>query len=224
MVLAAGLFDVSRLYRGLPNGTAYSYKYDKFPGGNPDLGYYDERCTQYHHPLTNDQGDSFETYFTAVQIWRLDIRQHSYVVHSLFKYTGPTIKARLSASVASILKRAPRKDGQGGTAFAQVWDLFNRLRLKHPDGSQKEFYNSVDSFGVMKPLSVNGSEAESAWHQQYEKRRDGVFSIDFDLVPGDYSIVLDSEAAFWEAPKRYEGWQSTSLAFFLHGLSIERRP
>ena len=65
-VLAASLFDVSRLYRGLPYGTAHSYKFDKFPGGNPDLGYYDERCTQYHDPLTNDKGDSFETFFTVV--------------------------------------------------------------------------------------------------------------------------------------------------------------
>ncbi|HEU4767971.1 MAG TPA: hypothetical protein VFS77_11370 [Pyrinomonadaceae bacterium] len=224
MVLAASLFDVSRLYRGLPNGTAHSYKYTKFPGGDPDLGYYDERCSQHHHPLTNDSGDSFDTFFTVVNIWRLDRRdQHSYVNHALFKYSGPTIKVRLSANVASIIHRAPRKDGQGGTAFAQTWDVFNRLRLKHPDGSQKEFYNSVDSFGNEKPLSVNGSEAYSAWHQQYDKRRDGVFYIDFDLVPGDYEIVLDSEAAFWRAPKRYEGWQSTSLEFFLHGLAIERR-
>ncbi len=221
-VLAASLFDVSRLYRGLPSGTPHSYKFDKFQGGSPDLGYYNERCTPYHHPLTNDKGDAFETFFTMVHIYRLDIRQHSFVWHPLFTYSGAPIKVRLTAHVASIIHRDPRKDGQGGTAFGQDWEVFNRLRLKHPNGSENQFYNSVDAFGVDRPISVQGSDAYSHWNDNYDARRDGVFSIDFDLVPGDYQLMLDSEIAVFVCEHRYEGWQSTSLAFFLHGLSIER--
>lgn len=221
-VLAASVFDVSRLYRGLPTGAKQSYKYDKFPGGNPDLGFKVETFTAHHNPLTNDRGDAFETFFTCHHIYRLVTKQESWVVHPLFKYTGGKAKVRLTAHVASIIDRAPRKDGQGGTAFGQVWDVFNRLHLRQKGGSLKTFYISVDSFGVNKPISVQGTDADSAWHKDYKARRDGFFTIDFDLEAGDYELVMGSEARFWESPKRYEGWQSTSLAFFLHGLSIER--
>ena len=127
-----------------------------------------------------------------------------------------------TAHVTSIIHRDPRKDGQGGTAFGQIWDVFNRLHLRHSKGSQRTFYISVDSFGSDKPISAQGSGAYFAWHENYDARRDGFFTIDFDLEAGDYDLAMQSECAFWESPKRYEGWQSTSLAFFLHGLSTER--
>lgn len=139
----------------------------------------------------------------------------------IFKYSGAKARVRLTASVTSIIERAPRKDGQGGTAFGQTWDVFNRLHLRYK-GSQTTFYISVDSFGIDKPVSNQGSAAYSAWHENYKCRRDGSFTVDFDLEPGDYELAMQSEAAFWRGPQRYEGWQSTSLAFFLHGLSIER--
>ena len=221
-VLAARVFDVSRLYRGLRTGAQKTYDFTTFPGGNVDLGYYNQRCTPYHHALTNDKGDSFETFFNVVNIYRLNTRQHSYVVHPLFKYTGGPAKVRLTAHVASIIHRDPRKDGQGGTAFGQKWDVYNHLKLRRSKGWEKEFYNSVEAFGVERPISVQGSDAISAWYSNYDKRRDGVFTLDFDLEAGDYELILDSEVYFDPAPKRYEGWQSTSLAFFLHGLSIER--
>jgi hypothetical protein len=221
-VLAASVFDVSRLYRGLQSGAKQSYRFDKFPGGDPDLGVKVEEFKFFHNPLTNDKGDAFETFFTVHHIWRLDSRQNSWVVHPLFKYSGAPAKVRLTAHVASIIERAPRKDGQGGTAFGQTWDVFNRLHLWHSKGLKKTFYISVDSFGPEKPVSNLGTYAYSAWHQNYKCRRDGFFTIDFDLEAGDYELSMQSEAAFWRGPKRYEGWQSTSLAFFLHGVSIER--
>jgi len=221
-VLAASVFDVSRLYRGLKAGTKQSYRFDKFPGGDNDLGIKVEEFKFFHNPLTNDKGDAFETFFTVHHIWRLDSRQNSWVVHPLFKYSGAPAKVRLTAFVTSIIDRAPRKDGQGGTAFGQTWDVFNRLHLWHSKGSKQTFYISVDSFGKDKPVSNEGSAAYSAWRQNYNCRRDGYFTIDFDLEAGDYELAMQSEAAFWRGPKRYEGWQSTSLAFFLHGLSIER--
>jgi hypothetical protein len=221
-VLAASVFDVSRLYRGLATGAQKKFDFRKFPGGNPDLGYYDERCTPYHHALTNEKGDSFETFFTVVQIWRLDTRQHSYVVHPLFKYSGGPAKVRLSAHVASIIHRDPRRDGQGGTAFGQWWDVYSHLKLRRVNGWEKEFFNSVESYGLDRPISVNGGDAYSQWGENYDKRRDGSFSLDFDLEPGDYELVLDSEVAFQRAPKESQGWKSTSLSFFLHCLSLER--
>lgn len=221
-VLAASVFDVSRLYRGLPSGTKSNYRSDKFPGGNPDLGIKVEEFKFHHNPLTVDKGDAFETFFTVHHIWRLDTKQNSWVVHPLFKYSGATAKVRLTAFVASIIDRAPRKDGQGGTAFGQTWDVFNRLHLWHSKGSKRTFYISVDSFGSLKPVSNEGTLAYSAWHQNYHCRKDGHFTIDFDLEAGEYELAMQNEAAFWRGPKRYEGWQSTSLAFFLHGISIER--
>jgi hypothetical protein len=221
-VLAASVFDVSRLYRGLPAGAKKSYDHSKFPGGNNDLGYYNQICNGYHHALTNDSGDSFDASFNAVHIWRLETRQHSYVVHPLFNYAGATIKVRITAHVASIIQREPRKDGQGGTAFGQWWDVYNHLKVRRVKGQEKEFYNSVEAYGSDRPISAQGSDAYSAWHEHYEKRRDGFFSVDLDLEPGDYELVLDNEVAFDRCSQRYEGWQSTSLAFYLHGLSIER--
>lgn len=221
-VLAASVFDVSRLYRGLPSGTKSNYRFDKFPGGDNDLGIKVEEFKFYHNPLTVDKSDAFETFFKLHHIWRLDTKQNSWVVHPLFKYSGKPAKVKLTAFVASIIERAPRKDGQGGTAFGQTWDVFNRLHLWHSNGSKKTFYISVDSFGIEKPVSNEGSAARSAWYENYKCRRDGHFEIIFDLEAGEYELAMQSEAAFWRGPKRYEGWQETSLAFFLHGISIER--
>ena len=196
LVLAAGVFDVSRLYLGLPKGAQKSYNFSKFPGGNNDLGYYDEKCTPYHHALTNEQGDAFQTFFTVVNIYRLNIRQHSYVVHPLFNYSGGPAKLRLTAHIASIVHREPRKDGEHGTAFAQWREVYSHLKLRHSKGWEKEFYNSPNEFGWDKPLSLNGSAAYSAWDENYVNRRDGLFSVDFDLEAGDYDLILDSEVAF----------------------------
>jgi len=221
-VLAAGLLDVSRLYRGLPTGAQQFYKFTEFPGGYNDIGFYDQRCTSPRHPLTNGKEDAFQHFFTVVNIYRANIVRHSYVVHRLFGYTGGPAKVRLTAHTATVLHRAPRLDGQGGTAFGQKYNVTNRLKLRQTNGWEKEFYNSVTSFGNARPLSIDGSDAYSAWHRDYDARRDGFFSVEFDLVAGDYELILDSEVAFSEGPKRYEGWQSCSLLFALHGLSIER--
>jgi hypothetical protein len=221
-VLAASVFDVSRLYRGLPSGAKQNYRYDKFPGGDPDLGIKEEKFTFYHNPLTIDKGDAFETFFKLHNIWRLSTKQNSWAVHPLFSYSGKPAKVKLTAFVASIIERAPRKDGQGGTAFAQHWDVYNRLHLWHSNGSKKTFYISVDSFGKDRPISVLSPYAYAAWHETYKARRDGFFSIEFELEAGDYELAMQSEAHYSRAEKRYEGWQETSLAFFLHGISIER--
>jgi len=222
-VLAASVFDVSRLYRGLQTGAQKSYNFSKFPGGNNDLGYYNEQCNPHHHALTNDRGDSFDTFFNVVHIYRLNTVQHSYVVHPLFTYSGGAAKVRVTAHIASIVSREPRKDGQGGTAFAQRYEVLSHLKLRRKNGWEKEFYNSVLSFGSERPLSLN--EGGGGWHDFYKPwsaRLDGFFSVDFDLEAGDYELLLDNEVNFAESPKRYEGWQSSSLAFYLHGLSIER--
>lgn len=222
-VLAAGLFDVSRLYRGLPSGAQKTYNYSKFPGGYNDIGYYNERCSPRRHALVNDKEDAFDTFFNVVNIWRANIVQHSYVKHPLFEYTGGKVKVRLTAFVAGIVHREPRKDGQGGTAFAQRYEVTNYLKLRLPNGSEKQLYDSVLAFGNDRPLSLNmGGRGWSDFYKTYDCRRDGFFSVDFELEPGSYELILDSVAHFSEGPKRYEGWQSSSLAFFLHGLSIER--
>jgi hypothetical protein len=222
-VLAAGLFDVSRLYRGLPSSAQKTYNYSKFPGGYSDIGYYNERCSPRRHALVNDKEDAFDTFFNVVNIYRASIVQHSYVKHPLFDYSGGRVKVRLTAFVAGIVNRDPRKDGQGGTAFAQRYEILNYLKLRLPNGSEKQFYDSVLGFGSERPLSLNmGGGGWHGFYQPYECRRDGFFSVDFELEPGSYELILDSVAHFSEGPKRYEGWQSSSLAFFLHGLSIER--
>jgi len=222
-VLAAGLFDVSRLYRGLPAGAQKTYNYSKFPGGYNDIGYYREQCNSRHHALVNDREDAFDTFFNVVNIWRANIVQHSYVKHPLFEYSGGKVKVRLTAFVASIVRREPRKDGQGGTAFAQRYEIINYLKLRLPNGNEKQLYDSVLAFGNERPLSLNeGGGGWRYWHENYECRRDGFFWVDFELEPGSYELILDSLVHFSEGPKRYEGWQSSSLAFFLHGLSIER--
>lgn len=221
-VLAASLFDVSRLYRGLPPGAQQSYKFTEFPGGYDDLGFPAQKCTSARHPLTNSKDDAFQHSFTAAAIYRANIVRHSYVVHRLFNYSGGPAKVRLTAHTASVIRRDARKDGQRGTAFGQDYDVTDRLKLRLVNGWEKEFYNSVTSFGRDQPLSNRGSDAYSSWRKDWEARRDGFFSVDFDLVAGDYELVLDSEVYYFEAPKRFEGWQSISLFFALHGLSIER--
>jgi hypothetical protein len=222
-VFAAGLFDVGHLYRGLPAGAKRSHTYAKFPGGYNDIGYYHESCESTHHPLTNEAGVALETFFNVVNIWRASIQQFSRVVHPLFTYAGGKARVRLVGHIGGRLGREPRKDGQGGTAFAQNYEIVNHLKLRFPNGSEKEFYNSVTSFGPDRPLGVNvDGGASHYWHEFYDQRRDSYFAIEFDLEPGNYDLVLDSEVAFAEGPKRYEGWQSSSLRFYLHGLALQR--
>jgi len=223
-VLAASVCDVSRLYRGLPSSMQPSYEYYKFPGGYAYIGFYDESCKVYHNPLTNHSGDAFETFFTVVNIYKAETGQHSLVVQPLFKYTGAPAKVRLTAHVGSDIHRNPRQDAHvGGTAFAQWWEVYSRLKLKHSKGGEKEFFNSVDSYGYNCPISISSVTSPSLYkfEEPYDASCSGFFSIDFDLEPGDYSLMFDSEAAFHHS-EEYQGWQSTSLRFYLHGLSLER--
>ena len=113
----------------------------------------------------------------------------------------------------------PRLDIGCGTAFAQTYDVINHLRLRLPDGSQKEFYNSAHSFGTDMPLSLTGSDNITS--RQLDESRAAGFMIDFDLVAGEYHLVLEDEAYFREAKHRYEGWQSSTLAFTLRAVSLE---
>jgi len=219
-VLAAGLFDVSRLYRGLPSGAQKSYKQTPFPGNNDDLGIKSLSYTPYHHALTNDAGDAFSTSFTVAHMYRLNTRQHSYVLHPLFKYSGGKVKVRLSVHVASIIHRTARLDGEHGTGNSGWWEVWSRLKLRNSKGWEQEFFNSVDSYGSDWPISVNSIYAR--FKEPYDRRKDGFFSLDFDLDAADYELVLDNEISFTPAKIRYEGWHYTSLEFYLHGLSLER--
>ena len=223
-VLAASVLDVSRLYRGLPSSMQASYDYHKFPGHYDHIGFYDESCTVYHNPLTNHSGDAFETFFTVVNIYKAEVGQHSLVVQPLFKYTGAKVKVRLTAHVGSAIHRDPRQDGHmGGEAFAQWYEVYSRLKLTHSKSGEKEFFNSVESYGNYHPISMAAvfAPSRSSFDKPYDANCDGVFSVDFDLEAGDYSLMLDSEAAFHHS-EEYQGWQSTSLRFYLHGLSLER--
>lgn len=219
-VLAASVFDVSRLYRGLSTGAKQTYRSDKFPGTDHFVAM-EEKFTFHRNPLTNEKGDAFETFFTIHHNWMCSTRQNSWVVHPLFSYSGGRVKVRLRAHVASMIDRKARKDGKGGTAFNQHWDVYNRLHLWHSNGSKKTFYISVDSFGNDKPISNLGHMAWVNFYNDYKARRDGFFEIEFELEAGDYELAMGSEAHIAKDVK-YDGWQSTSLTFFLHGISIER--
>jgi hypothetical protein len=140
-VLAAGVFDVSRLYRGLPTGAQKTYDYSKFPGGNDDLGYRDEICTPYHHALTNDKGDAFETKFTVLNIYRLETRQHSYVVHPLFKYSGGPAKIRLTAHTVRV-----SLDLIAGTTSRLLSALPNGTNLRFVPSGKFLFCRTVPGF------------------------------------------------------------------------------
>ena len=106
-VRAAGLFDVNRLFRGMPSGAKQDYTYSQFPGGYTYIGYYDQKCDSKRHPLTNDAGDVFGTTFNVVNIFKADTTQTSRVVHRLFGYSGKSVKVRLWAHITTNLRRAP---------------------------------------------------------------------------------------------------------------------
>ena len=218
-VLAAGLFDPNRLCRGLPSGAHQEYTFNPFPydGGGTYITFHDQRHDPRRHPLTNDAGDVYFVTFNVQNIFKADNALSSRTFHRLFNYSGKTVKVRLWAHVTTRLRRTPRRDIHGGTAFAQDYDVCNRLDLQFPDGKWKEFYNTFNSYGPEKPVSL-------AYHYEdrdADRTASGSFKIDFDLVPGTYQLVLDNGAYFREAKHRYEGWQSTTMDFTLRAVSLE---
>lgn len=218
-VLAVGIFNGNPLFRGLPAGAAQDAKFTEFGGGNPHVTYSDQTCTLKRHPLSNDPGDIFQTSFRVENAYKAHTTDHSYVVHRLFSYSGKSVKIRLWAHVKAEISRSPRIDIQGGTAFAHEYEIFNFLRLRLPDGSEKGFYDSVHSFGPERPLSLN--DLFNRTSKPYSARRSGPHSLDFDLVPGEYHLVFGSEAYFPEARRRYSGWQDSRLSFTLHAVTLE---
>jgi hypothetical protein len=218
-VLAAFLLDVNRLYRGIGEWMPRSYKYSTFPGNYAYIGFADESCNEFGgHPLHGGTGACIEMYFTVFHTYKAEIGQHSLVTHPLFKYSGPSIKVRLTAKVVSKIHRDAR------LTSAQWWEVYHRLKLKHlQKGWEREFYNSVDAYGPERPISINGAaRADSALYAPYDARREGTFSIDFDLEAGEYELMLDNEAAFHHDSNGYQGWHKTSMWFALNGVSIER--
>jgi uncharacterized protein YoxC len=218
-VLAAGLFDPNRLCRGLPSGAKQEYAFNQFPydGGGTYITFHDQRHDPKRHPLTNDAGDVYFVTFNVKNIYKGNNAHSSRTYHRLFNYSGKTVKVRLWAHVTTRLRRDPRKDISRGTAFAQDYDVCNRLDLRFPDGKWKEFYNSFHSWGNDMPVSLD---------HHYEDRdgdviRSGSFNVDFDLVPGIYHLVLDNGAYFREAEYKYNGWQSTTLDFTLRAVTLE---
>ncbi|WP_130417044.1 hypothetical protein [Edaphobacter modestus] len=218
-VLAAGLFDPNRLCRGLPSGAKQEYRFNPFPydGGGTYITFHDQKCESKRHPLTNDAGDVYSVTFNVKNIHKGDNAHSSSTYHRLFNYTGKTVKVRLWAHVTTRLRADPRKDISHGTAFAQDYDVCNRLDLQFPDGKWKEFYNSFHSWGNNKPVSLNGNETS----KNLDVSRSRSFNIDFDLVPGEYHLVLDNGAYFRKADHSYDGWQSTTLDFTLRALTLE---
>lgn len=57
------------------------------------------------------------------------------------------------------------------------WEVYHRLKLKNlTKGWEREFYNSVESFGSEKPLSINGvaARADRALYAPYDAEREGI--------------------------------------------------
>ena len=218
-VLAASVFNVTRLYSGIGEWLPRSYKYFKFPGNYDYIGFDNESCNEFGgHPLRGGTGACIEAYFTVFHIFKAEVGQHSLVTHHLFKYSGAPAKLRLSAKVKSKIHRDAR------LTSAQWWEVYHRLKLKHlQKGWTREFYNSVEAYGPDKPISINGAaRANNVLYAPYDAEREGIFSIDFDLEEGDYELIFDAEAAFHHDSAGYQGWHKTTMWFALNGLSIER--
>ena len=197
-----------------------AYKYFKFPGNFSYIGYADEQLRDFGgHPIACVRGSCFETLFTVFHTYQAETGQHSLVAHHLFKYSGAPAKMRLTAKVKSKLHRDAR------LTSAQWWEVYHRLKLKNlTRGWEREFYNSVESFGPEKPVSINGAaaRADHALYAPYDVEREGIFSTDFDLENADYELLFDAEVAFHHDSAGYHGWHKTMLHFILSGLWIER--
>jgi hypothetical protein len=218
-VLAASLLDVSRLYCGIGEWLPRSYKYFKFPGQYPYIGFDGEENREFGgHPISSVRGSCFEAFFTAFHTYQAEVGQHTLVSHHLFKYSGAPAKVRLTAQVVSKIHRDPR------LTSAQWWEVYHRLKLKNlTKGWEREFYNSVEAYGSERPISINGvARADSALYAPYDARREGTFPIDFELEAADYELLFDAEAAFHHDSNGYHGWHKTSMMFVLSGLWLER--
>ena len=219
-VLAASLFDVSRLYRGIGEWLPRSYKYFKFPGQYSYIGFADEELREFGgHPITSVRGSCFEQLFTVFHTYQAETGQHTLVSHHLFKYSGAPAKVRLTARVKSKIHRDAR------LTSAQWWEVYHRLKLKSlTKGWEREFYNSVESYGPQKPISINGTDARApnALYAPYDAERGGTFSIDFDLEAGEYELLFDGEAAFHHDSNGYHGWHKTMMYFVTDGIWLER--
>ena len=159
----------------------------RLPGQYNYIGFAGEELREFGgHPIMSLRGSRFETLFTVFHTYQAEKGQHSLVAHPLFKRSGAAAKVRLTAQVSSKIHRDAR------LTSAQWWEVYHRLKLKHlQKGWEREFYNSVESHGPDKPISINGKDARAdrALYAPYDAEREGTFSIEFDLEAGEYELL-----------------------------------
>jgi hypothetical protein len=222
MVLAAGLFDGSRLISGLASGTKPEASSAKFPVGNAHISYFDQQLICGRHALSDDEGTIFQSSFEVQNAWRANARETSYLKQRLFAYSGGRGKVRLSAHVRSRLSAAVRHDWSPNL-YWHMYSLFHVLKLRFPDGTEKDIYDCSTAFDGKLDV-YKGKLFAPVDFGSIPRVGDlvGIFSLDFDVVPGDYHLVLYNTVNFpYVSFVAYEGWNSTQVTFTLHDITLE---
>jgi hypothetical protein len=217
MVLAAGIFNGDPLFCGMPSDASRDTPFTPFPSGNDHITYSDQKLSANRHALSNGSGTVFESSFQVQNASRAFATQQSQATHRLFGYAGKQVKLRMWAHVTTRMAGAPRRDQLNERFFSHQYKIFNRLRLRFPNGTEKEFYNSVEAYSRTFDVSAMNTSVNVG----FDLALSGSFSIDFDLVPGDYHLVLKNEANFPPCGIPYDGWQSTTLDFKLKMVTLE---
>ncbi len=219
-VQAAGIFNGSPLFRGLPSDVPSNASTKLFPSGNPHITYFNQKSTCSRHALTNDPGVSIKSSFEVHHAWRARTHETSHLVHRLFSYSGGRVRLRLSAHVTTSLSIGPRLDGDKFFYFHHS-QIFHVLKLRFPDGSEKDVYNSSTAFDG--EVDLNGGIFQPGHHTKFSRadKRKGKFKIEFDLVPGEYQLVLYNTTKIDLGFPDYEGWNTTNLSFDLGLVTLE---
>ncbi|ROZ64183.1 hypothetical protein [Ramlibacter sp. WS9] len=224
MVLAASVFDASRITRGLPAGVKTDTFFVPFPGGYPHAGFKDQSCDARRHPLTNGTGILLETRYNFVSAERADMSTRMTAEQRLFQYKGAKVRARLWVHMKGRMQAGARKDTSRGTELGHQQDLPSHIMLRLPDRSLVGLGNTIDKWA----LNVHGDHdrALSLMYAMtkpgdYDQSSNASLSVDFDLVPGDYQLVLYNDCWITQRNTPYDGWNSATQTLTFEDVTLE---
>jgi hypothetical protein len=178
---------VRSLFRGLPTSVPPNASTTQFPSGNPHTTYFNQESTCSRHALTNDKGVVFQSSFEVHHAKRARVHETSNLTHRLFNYAGGRVKLRLWAHISTSLKIGPRLDGDK-FAYFHFAPIFHVLKLRFPDGTEKEVYNSSTAFNG--ELDLNGGTFKPGHHTRFarEDKRDGSFASTSTWCQGNITL------------------------------------
>jgi hypothetical protein len=186
------------------------------------VGFSGQTCDARRHLLASGTGFALETKYNFVSAEQADATFRSTVVQHLFRYEGAKARARLWVHMRGRIQAGTRKDTRRGSAQGHDQDLPSHIMLRLPNTSELGLGNTIENFGKKGNVPyLSLMSAMKHYGNWDESEDDSGLHVDFDLVPGDYQLVLYNDC--WIQSKRdsYGGWNSATQTLTFKQATLE---